>query len=404
MKTNKRTTYVLFGGAIALVALAAAAMPNRPKPAPPLADLISDDGFPSVHPPAIAPTVPQVKEPPKVEVVFALDTTGSMEGLIEGAKRKIWSIANFIASAQPKPDVRIGLVAYRDVGDAYVTRFYDLSDDLDGVFEKLASFRAEGGGDTPEHVAKALHDAIERTHWSDGDKVLKLVYLVGDAPPHTDYHDGYDFRAESRKAAQKGIKINTILCGNDREAEVAWRQVASLGHGEYASIAQSGGVAVVATPFDTRLAELNRRLAGTALGYGTHRREVAAKVAASKAAPAPMAADRAGWAGRKGVAVAGDGELLNDLAIGKAHLGPGAGGVSGADLPEAMRLMTAEQQQAFVGQKQAERKAVLDEINTVNAQRNAYLKSESKKAKRPAGFDDEVRHTVEKQAAGMLAF
>jgi len=394
---SRRVTYSLFTGAVALVAFAAWAVPRRP-PARTLAT-VDDLAKPTPATP-ILPTVPQVQQPPQVEVVFALDTTGSMEGLIDGAKRKIWSIANFISSAQPKPDVRIGLVAYRDVGDAYVTRFYDLSDDLDGVFEKLASFRAEGGGDTPEHVAKALHDAVERTSWTQGDRVLKMIYLVGDAPPHTDYHDGFDYRTEARRAAQKGIKLNTILCGNDRDAELAWRQVAQLGRGEYASIAQSGGVAVVTTPFDTRLAELNRRLAGSALGWGAHHREIESKVSAAMAAPAPMAADRASYAGGKGVAVDGDGELLNDLATGRASLGA----LKPADLPAPMRAMTPEQQKEFVAKRQAERRAVLSEINSVAHQRNEYLKSESKKAKRPAGFDDEVRKTVEKEAGGMLRF
>ena len=80
----------------------------------------------------------------------ALFITSSMSGLIDGAKRTIWSLVNFVSSAQPKPHVRIGLVAYRDRGDAYVTRFYDLSDDIDQVFAHLLAFQAEGGGETPE--------------------------------------------------------------------------------------------------------------------------------------------------------------------------------------------------------------------------------------------------------------
>ncbi|HEX4404123.1 MAG TPA: VWA domain-containing protein, partial [Polyangia bacterium] len=102
-------------------------------------------------PPApIAPVKPATPAArPKVDLVFALDTTGSMSGLIEGAKMKIWSIASFVARAQPTPDVRVGLVAYRDVGDAYVTRVYDLDADLDRVYRRLLSFNADGGGDTP---------------------------------------------------------------------------------------------------------------------------------------------------------------------------------------------------------------------------------------------------------------
>src|SRR5437868_10873683 len=96
---------------------------------------------------------------PKVEVVFCLDTTGSMGGLIEGAKQKIWSISNQIASGKPTPDLKIGLVAYRDKGDVYVTKVTDLTEDLDAVHDQLKGFKAEGGGDTPESVNQALDDA-----------------------------------------------------------------------------------------------------------------------------------------------------------------------------------------------------------------------------------------------------
>src|SRR5204863_1336909 len=82
---------------------------------------------------------------PKVEVVFCLDTTGSMGGLIAAAKAKVWAISNQIASGKPTPELKVGLVAYRDKGDAYVTQVHDLSDDLDAVYAKLKTFRAQGG-------------------------------------------------------------------------------------------------------------------------------------------------------------------------------------------------------------------------------------------------------------------
>ncbi len=83
-----------------------------------------------------------VNDKPRVDVVFVLDTTGSMEGFIQTAKEKIWSIATTMASAQQTPEIRIGLVAYRDRGDAYVTRIVDLSDDLDSVYAALMDLAA----------------------------------------------------------------------------------------------------------------------------------------------------------------------------------------------------------------------------------------------------------------------
>ena len=93
---------------------------------------------------------------PEIEVVFVLDTTGSMSGLLEGAKQKIFSIASRIATGKPTPRLKVGLVAYRDEGDEYVTKRFDLSEDLDTVFTNLRQFSAGGGGDHPEHVGRAV--------------------------------------------------------------------------------------------------------------------------------------------------------------------------------------------------------------------------------------------------------
>src|SRR5262249_30526693 len=124
---------------------------------------------------------PPAKQKPKVEVVFCLDTTGSMGGLIEGAKQKIWAISNQIASGQPTPDLKIGLVAYRDRGDEYITKVFDLTDDLDQIHTQLRGIRAAGGGDEPESVNQALHDAVHKIKWSTDKETLRILFLVGDA-------------------------------------------------------------------------------------------------------------------------------------------------------------------------------------------------------------------------------
>src|SRR5947208_394543 len=103
---------------------------------------------------------------PRIEVCFVLDTTGSMSGLIEGAKQKIWSIANEMISAKPTPEIRLGLVGYRDRGDEYITKVFDLTNDIDAIYGQLQTFRAAGGGDTPESVNEALQDAVQKMSWS----------------------------------------------------------------------------------------------------------------------------------------------------------------------------------------------------------------------------------------------
>ncbi len=388
-KKRSKITYLLIGGTLCLAAWAASAMPRlhtTPKVLTPPDVQIDSDPTP--------PKVVQVpKARPRIEVVFALDTTGSMTGLIDGAKRKIWSIANFIAQGNPKPELRIGLVAYRDKGDEYVTRFYDLSDDLDKVFERLSSFEAAGGGDTPEHVSKALSDAVNRATWSSDQGTLKQIYLVGDAPPHTDYNDGYDYHQIARKAHELGIHINTIRCGGDRQTQLVWNEISNVASGEYASIDQTGGVIAIATPYDDKLADLNAKLVNTAIGYGRWRGEVSAKSAAAIAAPKGMAADRAGFMGASGGAVGGDGDLVRDIASGKASIDS----LKPADMPAEMAAMPAPAQKAYVAQKEAERKKISAEINTINAHRNGYLKDKNK----ADAFDARVESTIKAQAASI---
>src|SRR5262245_5685028 len=191
--------------------------------------------------PAPTPSRVAATRPPRVEVAFVLDTTGSMGGLIEGAKRRIWSIARRIGEGQPRPELRIALVGYRDLGDEYVTRVHDLSGDMDEVYQSLSSLTANGGGDGPEHVSRALHDAVHRISWSQGP-ALRIIFLVGDAPPHVDYQDGFDYHRHALEARQRGIVVETILCGGDPQASAVWQQIASLGQGHYAQIDAQGGM------------------------------------------------------------------------------------------------------------------------------------------------------------------
>src|SRR5438105_752802 len=154
-----------------------------------------------------AENTPQARPAPTVEVVFCLDTTGSMGGLIEGAKQKIWAICNQIAGGKPSPDLKVGLVAFRDKGDEYVTRVFDLTDDLDAIHGHLKSFKAQGGGDTPESVNEALHVSVNKVKWSTDNQTLRILFLVGDAPPHMDYPDDVKYPVTCKLACEKGIII-----------------------------------------------------------------------------------------------------------------------------------------------------------------------------------------------------
>src|SRR5205809_6352864 len=194
---------------------------------------------------------------PRIEVCFVLDSTGSMGGLIEGAKQKIWSIANEMISAKPTPELNLGLIGYRDRGDEYVVKSFRLTDDIDSIYGHLRDFKAEGGGDEPASVNEVLAEAIEKMPWSQDRRVLKIIFLVGDAPHLRGDADGPKYPELCRIAAKKDLIINTVQCGNIAETTPIWKEIAKLSEGSYAAIAQSGGVVVIATPMDDQLAKLN---------------------------------------------------------------------------------------------------------------------------------------------------
>jgi len=340
-------------------------------------------------------------EPAHIEVAFVLDTTGSMSGLIEGAKRKIWSIANQLVSAQQQTDVRFALIGYRDRGDAYVTSVYDLTGDIDAVYARLMQFQADGGGDGPESVNQALHEAITRLDWSPSRDVYRVVFLVGDAPPHLDYQDDVRYDRSVRLARQRDITINAIQCGAWDETAQVWREIASLGMGTYAAIAQDGGMIATATPMDDELAALNRELAGTVLAYGRadERREAEEKVGNALRAPASAAADRLAYMSKagEGVVVTGSKDLVDHAASGGrvASVAPEA-------LPEPLRAMPAEKRQQFVDEQLAKRKQVQGRIARVTAERDAYLANEEAKLRaegKTDAFDQKVNDAIKEQAA-----
>ena len=219
------------------------------------------------------PHEPAVREPADaektLEMVFVLDTTGSMGGLIEGAKQRVWGIINEVMQTPAHPNVRVGLVAYRDHGDAYVTQVLPLTNDLDKVYTTLMEYRADGGGDGPEDVRRALSDGVRKAGWSKPQaNTAQIVFLVGDAPPHDDYAQEPDTLDTTAAAVKAGMVVNTIQCGADEQTRQVWQQIARRGEGQYFAIAQDGGVETIATPFDSRLSELGTRLGATYLAYG----------------------------------------------------------------------------------------------------------------------------------------
>jgi Mg-chelatase subunit ChlD len=352
---------------------------------------------------ALPPVDPTSDERPAVEVVFVLDTTGSMAGLIQAAKDKIWSIASTLASAQPAPQIRMGLVAYRDRGDAYVTRVVDLSSDLDSVHATLMDFQAGGGGDGPESVNRALHDAVHEIAWSSDQRTYRVVFLVGDAPPHMDYQDDVKYPETIAIARQKGIAVNTVQCGQSASTAQEWQRIAQLGDGRYFRVDQGGGAVAIATPYDRKLADLSAKLDATRLYYGSaeEKAEQARRQAtteklhaessvASRARRATFNASPAGKAN-----FVGEKELVEDVASGRVDLSA----LDKAALPAPLQAMAPAEQKAVIEEQAERRKELAAEVEALAARRDEYLRQQvAERGGAKDSLDDKIYGAVREQA------
>jgi len=360
--------------------------------------------LPAIDPPKIkAPVIPNPDQQARVEVVFVLDTTGSMSGLIRAAKEKIWSIASTMAQAENAPEIKMGLVAYRDRGDTYVTRVTDLSADLDSMYATLMDYQAGGGGDTPESVNQALYDAVHKMSWSKDQGVYKVVFLVGDAPAHMDYQDDVKYPITMKVAQDRGIVVNTIQSGSHHTTRAGWQRIASLGHGRYFHVNQSGDAVAIATPFDEKLAKLSAELDDTRLYYGDkdEKKRQQAKVKASKKLHARASVEsrarratfNASKSGRKNRL--GENELVDAISSGRI----GFGEIDKDHLPAAMQAMAPAEQKAVIRQKAEKRQRLEGEVKKLVKARSDYMK---KKIEESGGasdsLDEKIYSAVREQA------
>ncbi|MCB9471282.1 MAG: VWA domain-containing protein [Candidatus Obscuribacterales bacterium] len=201
------------------------------------------------------------KERPRMDLAFCIDTTGSMQAEIDMVKSKVKELVAQLAHGNPSPDIRVGMIAFRDRGDEYVTKTFKFTDDIDQFVKDIDDLKARGGGDGPEAVCQALHASVNDLEWDASKKTSKLLFLIGDAGPKV-YKDDYKWEDESRKAIARGIQINTIGCeglqsfpgprGMDVFKQIAkladgqfellaYKQVITRGDGKSATLVRAGG-------------------------------------------------------------------------------------------------------------------------------------------------------------------
>lgn len=167
-----------------------------------------------------------------LDLLFVMDTTGSMGEEIARLKSTIEIINMNLASMAAKPRIRFGMILYRDQGDDYVTKVIPFTENLDEFRTELDRVEAGGGGDGPEDLQSALKDAMGAVKWnSDG---IRLAFVITDAPAHLDYKQDYTYVNAAHDARKQAVKIFTVGTGGlDISGEYILRQVSQYTYARY---------------------------------------------------------------------------------------------------------------------------------------------------------------------------
>ncbi len=340
--------------------------------------------------------------PQRVEVAFVLDTTGSMGDLIDGAKRKIWSIASTIVDTNPDADISMALVAYRDRGDDYVVQTTQLSEDIQGMYGKLIRLQADGGDDTPESVNEALNKAVTGLQWTSGPNVKRIVFLVGDAPPHMDYAQERQYPEILKDAIKRNIVVNAVQAGDMAETTPIWKEIAQFGHGRYIAIPQSGGeVSIIITPFDDDILHIQSELDGSVVPYGNSERkaEVNAKMSEKAAAPSSVKIDNSKYYSKRALkkeVITGGGDLIADYRNRTVELDK----IADKEMPEELAAKPKAERQVWIQGKLDARLRLESHMAELIAKRDAFVVTEQAKSSRTTAsdsFDRAVEDTLKIQ-------
>jgi len=338
----------------------------------------------------------------KIQVVFALDVTGSMSGLISAAKDKIWSIASSLSQGDEGTEVSMGIVAYRDRGDNFVTKVTDLNTDLDIVFAELQALSAAGGGDTPESVNQALYDAIHKISWDESPTTMRTIFMVGDCPPHMDYPDDVKYPESCQIARQKDIVVNTILMGANSGTALTWGDMASLGGGDYFATGMDAGSLAISTPFDEEIRKKSAEIEESKVYWGTddvrENQETikGMKIKTESTMTVESAARRAEYinSGAADDDFYGENELLNDVATGAIKIAD----IDEDLLPSELKKVSEEEREEVILGMIETRIANKEDLEMLIIERQNYIEMNVAEVDKKSSLTHNVFNSLQKQA------
>ncbi|MFV0536382.1 MAG: vWA domain-containing protein [Dysgonomonas sp.] len=315
----------------------------------------------------------------KIQVAILLDTSSSMDGLIEQAKSRLWNIVNTLTTLKYNghtPQIEIALYEYGNNGiktNDYIRQVMPLSSDLDLLSEKLFALATWGGS---EYCGAVIDKAVKRLDWGNNDADMKLIYIAGNEP----FTQGsISYKAAIANALENDIYINTIHCGDANSGiNGMWRDGAIRGKGKFFNINHNAKVRYIDTPYDDRISICNQKLNETYISYGAagfYRFENQAKQDANA-----MSISKSNYAER---AVSKTKAVYDNSSWDLVDLAKNNTGalkeIKQSDLPKELQNKSTEELQKAIAEKEVERANIQKEINELAKKRQEYIDEQVKK-------------------------
>jgi hypothetical protein len=335
-----------------------------------------------------------------IQLAILLDTSNSMDGLIEQAKTQLWKIVNEMSRSKcdgRKSNLSVALYEYGNDGlssmEGYVRLITPFTNDLDKISEELFNLRTNGGS---EYCGTVISEALRDLKWNKDDNNYKVIFIAGNEP----FNQGdQDYRETCKSACKKGVIVNTIFCGNYNEGvQTFWKDGADIACGKYLNIDSDCQIVHIPTPYDDRLVELGQKLNSTYIAYGYEGESLKQRQSEQDAnannLSSSVMVERS--------ITKGSGQYRNeswDLVDANEQGSVDLENIPKDQLPKEMRNMNVEQRKEYVDQKAKERENIQSEINKLDEQRRDYITKQSAENNQDNTLDAAMLKIIREQAS-----
>lgn len=338
---------------------------------------------------------------PRIQLAILLDTSNSMDGLIDQARNQLWTAVNEFSTSTRnglRPILEVAVLEYGNSNltrqNGYVRQVLGFTQELDQVSEALFALTTNGGD---EYCGYVIGKALTGLNWSKAEYDIKSIFIAGNEP----FNQGpVSYQTAIRTGIEKGITVNTIFAGHhDDTASSGWQHGAMLAQGNYMSIDHNHQIVHFDAPQDDQLVRLNQQLNDTYIPYGAKGEQAVARQQEqdkqSNEVSAGLLSQRI-KSKASGMYRNENWDLVDALETGTTSLDS----MEEEALPAAMKAMDTTERNSYVAQKSNERKFLQEEIVKLTKDRNQYVAEKRRQASKSdvTTFNDAIITAVRSEA------